>query len=93
MTNNIKFVKYPRIAPAKIDFPDRSERSGFVVFFLCLLLGTFGAHRFYSGHKKLGVLYLLTFGFAYFGPIIDLFKILFDRYRDDKGKIIYLDIV
>ena len=40
---------------------------------LCLLLGVFGAHRFYVGEMGKGILYIITFG-GFFGliPLIDL---------------------
>ena len=40
---------------------------------LCLLLGVFGAHRFYVGEMGKGILYIITLG-GFFGliPLIDL---------------------
>lgn len=45
-------------------------------FFLCLLLGYFGAHKFYEGKVGMGILYLCTFGLLGIGWIIDIFRIL-----------------
>lgn len=36
-----------------------------VSFWLCLLLGVFGAHKFYEGKPLMGILYLCTMGLAF----------------------------
>lgn len=43
---------------------------------LCILLGYFGAHKFYEGKIGMGVLYLFTCGLCGVGIIIDLIAIL-----------------
>lgn len=45
-------------------------------YFLCLLGGWVGAHKFYEGKTALGILYLLTFGLLGAGWIADLIAIL-----------------
>lgn len=45
-------------------------------FILCLLLGLFGAHKFYEGKTGLGILYLFTFGLMGIGWLIDMIVIL-----------------
>lgn len=45
-------------------------------YFLCLLGGWAGAHKFYEGKTALGVLYLFTFGLFGAGWIFDLIAIL-----------------
>lgn len=52
-------------------------KNKWVSFCLCLLLGYFGAHKFYEGKVGMGILYLLTFGLFGIGWIIDIFAILF----------------
>ncbi len=47
-----------------------------VSFILCLLLGFFGAHKFYEGKIGLGLVYMFTFGGFLIGWIIDFFNIL-----------------
>lgn len=46
-------------------------------FFLCLLFGWFGAHKFYEGRIFLGIVYLLSFGLFGFGWVIDTLILLF----------------
>ena len=46
-------------------------------FTLCLLLGYFGAHKFYEGKVGTGFLYLFTFGLFGVGWIVDTITLLF----------------
>lgn len=39
---------------------------------LCVFFGYFGAHKFYEGDFKMGIVYLLTMGLFGFGWIIDI---------------------
>lgn len=52
-------------------------KNKWVAFFLCLLLGPIGAHKFYEGKIGMGILYLFTAGIFGIGWIIDIFAILF----------------
>ena len=52
-------------------------KSKWVSFFLCLLFGVVGAHKFYEGRILLGIVYILTAGFAGIGIVIDLIILLF----------------
>lgn len=45
--------------------------SKWVAFILCVLLGYFGAHKFYEGKTTMGVVYLCTMGLCGIGWIID----------------------
>lgn len=51
-------------------------KNKWVAFFLCLFLGVFGAHKFYEGKTKMGVLYLFTLGLFGIGWLVDLIMIL-----------------
>lgn len=51
-------------------------KNKWVSFLLCLLLGGFGAHKFYEGKIGMGILYLLTGGLFVVGVIVDLIVIL-----------------
>ena len=45
-----------------------------VALVLCVFLGFTGAHRFYEGNTKMGVIYLLTIGLFGIGWITDIIK-------------------
>lgn len=48
------------------------EKNKWVAFWLCLLLGFFGAHKFYEGKTSMGLVYLCTIGLFGFGWILDI---------------------
>ena len=54
-------------------------------FLLCLILGVFGAHRFYVGKSKSGVLQLLTLGGVGIWWLADLILIVTGAFRDAEG--------
>ncbi|MHC1787468.1 MAG: NINE protein [Christensenellales bacterium] len=60
-------------------------RSRWAAFFLCLMFGCFGAHRFYVGKAGTGLLWLLTLGLFGIGWTADLVLILFGAFRDKAG--------
>ena len=57
---------------------------------LCIILGTFGIHRFYEGKTGTGVLWLFTFGLFGIGWLVDIISLVClktnDYYIDNKGK-------
>lgn len=56
--------------------PSGKQCSKWVAFFLCLIVGYLGVHKFYEGKNGLGILYLFTMGLFGIGMIIDLLVIL-----------------
>ena len=62
-----------------------SERSRWLAFFLCLVFGGMGIHRFYVGKVGTGILWLLTCGMFGIGWFIDLLVILCGSFRDKYG--------
>ena len=53
---------------------------------LCIFLGFFGGHCFYTGKTGLGILYIFTYGLFGIGWIIDIIRILTGSYRDKWGQ-------
>jgi len=52
-------------------------RNKWVALILCILLGVFGAHKFYEGKIGMGILYLFTFGLLGIGWLVDIFVLAF----------------
>jgi hypothetical protein len=63
-----------------------SERRGLTAGLLCLLLGVFGAHRFYVGKHGTGVLMLCTLGGVGIWWLADLIMLLTGQFRDKEGR-------
>ena len=71
--------------PSHVQKPAESYRNWTVAFLLCLFLGIFGAHRFYTGHMLVGAIQFCTLGMAGFWTLIDLILIATGVYRDSDG--------
>ena len=50
--------------------------------FLCVCLGIFGIHRFYTGYKRLGFLQMFTLGGLGVWWLIDLTAMCFNVYKE-----------
>jgi hypothetical protein len=61
---------------------DESEKKLVPAAILCLLLGVFGAHRFYVGKTMSGLLQLCTIGGLGLWMLYDLVLILTGQFRD-----------
>lgn len=55
-------------------------------FWLCLLFGYLGIHRFYVGKTFTGIIWLFTMGLFGIGWILDLLVILFGGFKDTAGQ-------
>lgn len=66
---------------------DSGKKSYIKAALLCFFLGSFGAHRFYTGYTGIGIAQILTFG-GFFGiwPFIDSISIIFGNYKTKKGE-------
>lgn len=60
-------------------------KSRWMAFFLCLLFGVVGVHRFYVGKMGTGVLWMFTGGFFGIGWLMDFFMLLSGSFRDKAG--------
>lgn len=68
---------------------DISLKNWWVIFFLCLFLGSFGIHRFYAGKIGTGVIMLLTLGGGGVWILIDLILIISENFTDSEGNYIF----
>jgi hypothetical protein len=67
---------------------ETSERSRTVAVVLAAILGPFGAHRFYTGRVKSGVLMALTLGGAGIWYLYDLIVVAAGDFRDAQGRVV-----
>ena len=62
-----------------------SEKSFVAALLLLVLLGGFGAHRFYVGKPGPAILFLLTLGGVGFWGLYDLIMICTGKFKDGSG--------
>jgi TM2 domain-containing membrane protein YozV len=62
------------------------QKDWLTTLLLCIFLGGFGAHRFYTGHTGTAVVQLLTLGGCVIWAIIDLVNIITGNFRDANGQ-------
>jgi TM2 domain-containing membrane protein YozV len=65
-----------------------SNRNWNTALLLSILLGIFGADRFYVGRTGLGVLKLVTFGGYFVWWVVDVILLIQGRMKDDLGKLV-----
>jgi TM2 domain-containing membrane protein YozV len=65
-----------------------SERSRTVALTLAVLLGPFGAHRFYAGRTESGVLMACTLGGLGLWWAYDVIVVGFGQFRDQENRVI-----
>ena len=67
----------------------QTSAKGFVpTLLLCVLLGGFGAHRFYVGKIGTAVLMIFTLGGLGIWTLIDLIMIVTSKFTDKDGNVI-----
>jgi hypothetical protein len=66
--------------------PDISDRTRGVALPVAVLLGVFGAHRFYVGKTGTGVLMLVTMGGCGLWWLYDLILLVAGEFRDADGR-------
>ncbi|HEY3054618.1 MAG TPA: TM2 domain-containing protein [Thermoanaerobaculia bacterium] len=62
------------------------QKDWLTTLLLCIFLGGFGAHRFYTGHTGTAVVQLLTAGGCLVWAIIDLINIITGKFVDANGQ-------
>lgn len=73
--------------PTAIGRPtDASDKKLVPAAVLCVVLGVFGAHRFYVGKTGTGVLQLVTLGGLGLWMLYDLVLLLTGQFRDGEDK-------
>jgi TM2 domain-containing membrane protein YozV len=60
-------------------------RDWLTTLLLCIFLGSFGVHRFYTKHTVIGVVQLLTLGGCGIWTLIDLIMIITGSFKDADG--------
>lgn len=65
-----------------------SDKSWGVTLLLSFFFGFFGAHRFYTGKKATGIIYIFTMGGFIIGWSVDCILILLGRFTDKHGHVI-----
>jgi TM2 domain-containing membrane protein YozV len=63
----------------------RQGHSFVVTLVLCLCLGGFGAHRFYTGNTGIAIGQMLTCGGLGIWTLVDFIQIVSGSYRDGDG--------
>lgn len=63
-----------------------SDKRALTTGLLCLLLGVFGAHRFYVGKYVTGFLMLITLGGFGLWMLFDLIMLITGQFRDKEGR-------
>lgn len=61
-------------------------KSKMTTLIICLFAGGLGAHRFYTGHTKVGIIQLLTGGGLGIWALWDLIQILTGKFTDSEGR-------
>ncbi|MEO8635113.1 MAG: TM2 domain-containing protein [Gemmatimonadales bacterium] len=65
-----------------------SDKSRGVTILLAAVLGPFGAHRFYTGHRSTGVLMAATLGGLGIWYLYDLILVSCGAFRDAEGRLV-----
>lgn len=76
----------PAQNPADIQAGKEKEDRWLIALVLCIVLGSFGVHRFYTGNTTTGILMLITLGGCGIWTLIDIIMIACNTYVDGNGQ-------
>lgn len=62
-----------------------SQKRILPAFLLCFFIGPFGAHRYYVGKVKSGILQMLTLGGLGIWCLVDFIRIIVGSFTDAEG--------
>lgn len=62
------------------------QKDWLTTLLLCIFLGCFGVHSFYTGRVAIGVVQLLTLGGCGIWALVDFIMILTNSYTDNYGR-------
>lgn len=66
--------------------PIEEGRDWLATLLLCIFLGAFGIHRFYTNHIAIGIVQLLTLGGCGIWTLVDIILIATGEFKDGDGK-------
>ena len=75
--------------PAIMGIETFSEKSRLGALLFCLLLGPFGAHRFYVGKIGTAICMILTLGGLGMWVVVDFIMIVIGSFRDKQGHRVF----
>lgn len=78
----------PKCGVRQVPFGAGAGPDWLTTLLLCLFLGAFGVHRFYSRSTGIGVAQLLTLGGCGIWAFIDLIMLLVGSYKDGNGNVL-----
>ena len=67
---------------------NKSRKNRTTVILLCIFLGFFGVHRYYTGNILIGLGQMFTSGGCGVWVLVDLILLLTKSYRDGEGKLV-----
>lgn len=78
----------PETNQAYNDYQTAKEKEDrwLIALVLCIVLGSFGVHRFYTGNTTTGIIMLLTLGGCGIWTLIDIIMIACNSYVDGNGQ-------
>ena len=71
---------------------NKSTKQWLITLLLCIFVGEFGIHRFYTGYIGIGIIQLLTLGGFGFWWLIDLICIAIGKYKTKSGQRLNIEI-